>query len=63
MLYMAIFFFDPKPFYNNYLSSRNGFYFLGKLIIKLAPAIFIVVDPKLNYNVLYIVMLAGLQLC
>lgn len=61
-MYLSIFYFDPKPFTIHYFSSPNSLYFLGKLVIKLAPAIFIVVDPDLQFDVLFIVMNAGLEL-
>lgn len=62
IFFVFIFYVNRDPFASDYYGSSSNLWMLGKFIIKLAPVIYINVDPYLDFNVLYIVSFAGINL-
>lgn len=56
------FYINRDPFTSGYYGSSSNLWMLGKFLLKLAPVIYINVDPNLDFAVLYVVSFAALNL-
>lgn len=61
-IFKIIFYINRNPFRFPYYTCSSNLWMIGSLVLKLAPAIFVIIDPKLEFNVLYIVSFAALNL-
>ena len=61
-IFKIIFYINRNPFKFPYYTCSSNLWMLGNLILKLAPAIFVIIDPNLQFDVLYIVSYAALNL-
>ena len=60
-IYQFMFYITRNPFVFCYYTCSNNLWMLGKLLLKLAPAIFLVIDSELKFDVLYFVSLIALN--
>ena len=60
--YKTLLYIDRNPFVSNYFSCSSNLWMLGNLVIKIAPPLYLIFDPIMQYNVLYIVSIAILNL-
>ena len=59
-VYIGLFYHTRNPFEFGFFSTSSNFWAFGKLLQKMYPPIFLILDQNLKYNVLYIVGVAGL---
>lgn len=62
LLYIYFFTLNLNPFSSGMFSCSSNLWVLGKFITKLASVVFILADPELKYDVLYLVSLSGINL-
>lgn len=61
-LFVCLFYVCKDPLALGYFSTSSNLWLLAKFILKLAPVVYINIDPMLQYGVLYSVSYAGLNL-
>jgi hypothetical protein len=61
-IFVFTFYVSRNPFSKDYFSTSSNIWILAKLLIKIAPAVYLNIDPDLQFNVLYVVSFAGINL-
>ena len=55
--YYMMYYYSRNPFSDNFMTCSNNWHSLGKLVIKIAPMIYMMYDPQFNFPVLFLVVM------
>jgi hypothetical protein len=61
-IYFSLYYYSRNPFYTNCLTCSSNWWNLGKFLYKIIPMGYLIYDPKLEYPILFLIMINGAYL-